>query len=254
LVDVIASLEPYRNTGEIVLYSNGMTHPAQARDQMAMRGFSNVYLLTDGLQGFLDHCLRPASLRNEPLPEEDAQQVTTWRNYFLADTTCPPGSLKQLSSDKLQPVTCGSISKLNTLGGIYLASQPFPDDLRLAQQGGVKTVVSLRFPDEIDWDEASVAKQSGMAFIDVPFKAPETLTDAVFDKTRTLLKDSSQRPLLLHCHSANRVGAIWLAHRVLDDGLSLADAEKEATAVGLKSPDYLAKAQDYVSRMQKAKP
>jgi protein tyrosine phosphatase (PTP) superfamily phosphohydrolase (DUF442 family) len=231
-----------------------MTHPAQARDQLAMRGFTNVYLLTDGLQGFLDRCLRPASLYNEPLTAERADQITTWRNYFLADTSCPPDSLKQLTADKLQPVVCGSIKKLTTLEGIYLASQPFPDDLRLVRQGGVKTVVSLRFPDEIDWDEDAVAQRSGLEFVDIPFKTPESLTDDVFDQTRRLLQDETKKPLLLHCHSANRVGAIWLAHRVLDGGLSLAAAEEEATAVGLKSPEYLTKAQDYIARSLKTMP
>ena len=251
LVDVIAKVEPYRNTGEIVLYSNGMTHAAQIRDQLAMRRFANAYLLTDGLQGFLDRCLRPVSLHQEPLPTERADKIATWRNYFLADTSCPPDSLKQLSTEKLQSVACGSIAKFHTLGGIYLASQPFPDDLRLARQGGVKTVVSLRFPSEIEWDEATVAQRYGLAFVEVPFKTPETLTDEVFDKTRTLLSDQAKKPLLLHCSTANRVGAIWMVHRVLEDGLSIVDAEQEAAKVGLKSPEYLAKAQDYIVRTRK---
>jgi len=40
-----------------------MTHPAQARDSLQRQGFNNVYLLTDGLQGFRDRCLKPVSLR-----------------------------------------------------------------------------------------------------------------------------------------------------------------------------------------------
>ena len=254
LANLLTSLQGYRNAGDIVLYSNGMTHPAQARDQMVMQGFPNVYLLTDGLQGFLDHCLRPASLYHEPVSAEHADQIATWRAYFLADTSCPPNSFNQSVADHLQPVQCGSIARLNTVDGIYLASQPYPDDLRLAGQAGIKTVVSLRFPDEIDWNEAAVVKRIGLAFIDVPFKKPETLTDEVFDKTRAALNDKSQRPLLLHCHSANRVGAVWLAHRVLDDGVSMTDAEQEATSAGLKSPEYLAKAKDYIARSQNKKP
>ena len=132
-----------------------------------------------------------------------------------------------------------------------MASQPFPDDLRLVQQGGVKTVVSLRFPNEIEWDEATVAQGYGLAFVEVPFKTPETLTGEVFDKTRMLLSDQAKKPLLLHCSTANRVGAIWMVHRVLDDGLALVDAEEEAAKVGLKSPEYLAKAQDYIMRTRK---
>lgn len=78
-----AYLAPHRNRGTIVLYSNGMTHPAQARDSLARRGYWNVYLLTDGLDGFFGRCLKPVSLRSGPVPPETIMQVSAWREYFL---------------------------------------------------------------------------------------------------------------------------------------------------------------------------
>lgn len=84
LADLPAALAPHQNAGTIVLYSNGMTHPAQARDALARMGFQNVYLLTDGLPGFVDRCLKPVSLRDEPLRPEDAARVNSWRAFFLA--------------------------------------------------------------------------------------------------------------------------------------------------------------------------
>ncbi|MBL6995541.1 sulfurtransferase, partial [Desulfobacula sp.] len=71
------------NLGMIVLYSNGMTHPAQARDVLFRMGFSNAYLLTDGLDGFINQCLRPVSLRPEPVPESNAREINQWRQFFL---------------------------------------------------------------------------------------------------------------------------------------------------------------------------
>jgi len=76
-------LEPHRDRGAIVLYSNGMTHPAQARDSLARLGFSNVFLLTDGLEGFFERCLKPASLRTEPVPPGLAARIGAWRAFFL---------------------------------------------------------------------------------------------------------------------------------------------------------------------------
>ena len=67
----------------MVLYSNGMTHPAQARDALARLGFRNVYILTDGLQGFIETCLKPVSLRSEPLPDDLAEKINQWRQFFL---------------------------------------------------------------------------------------------------------------------------------------------------------------------------
>jgi len=95
LPEVLDALAPYRNRGTIVLYSNGMTHPAQARDVLARAGFQNVYLLTDGLEGFKRRCLKPASLRDEPLGTPEAERVRAWRDFFLAEqapaTVAAPG-------------------------------------------------------------------------------------------------------------------------------------------------------------------
>ncbi len=84
LKDLHQSLASYRNVGTIVLYSNGMTHPAQARDSLYRLGFRNAYILTDGLDGFIQKCLTPTSLRREPLSQSMAAKVAAWRAYFLS--------------------------------------------------------------------------------------------------------------------------------------------------------------------------
>lgn len=87
IAQLAETLQPYRNRGLIVLYSNGMTHPAQARDSLQRQGFGNVYMLTDGLQGFRDRCLKPVSLRTEPLSAVDVARVNAWRAFFAPSTT-----------------------------------------------------------------------------------------------------------------------------------------------------------------------
>jgi len=84
LADLADYLQPYKNADTIVLYSNGMTHPAQARDSLYRSGFTNAYILTDGLNGFIERCLKPVSLRNEPLSEDMVLKVNNWRSYFLS--------------------------------------------------------------------------------------------------------------------------------------------------------------------------
>ena len=87
LSQLAEELAPHKNQGIIVLYSNGMTHPAQARDSLYRQGYGNVYLLTDGLQGFMERCLKPVSLRSEPLTPEAAARVRAWRAYFSPAAT-----------------------------------------------------------------------------------------------------------------------------------------------------------------------
>ena len=87
--DLPEFLAPHKNKGTIVLYSNGMTHPAQARDALARIGFTNAYLLTDGLQGFMQTVLKPVSLREMPLPAAQAAKVNAWRMFFLGNAPVP---------------------------------------------------------------------------------------------------------------------------------------------------------------------
>jgi uncharacterized protein (TIGR01244 family) len=151
-------------------------------------------------------------------------------------------------TQKLEKYECGTVERIHTLGGVFLASQPNSDDFKLAKEGGIKTVINLREKNELGWDEEAHVKKLGMAYHNLPFKTPAQLTDDVFDTARKVLRDESNKPILLHCGSGNRVGAIWLTHRVLDHGLTIEEALKEAETIGLRLPAFREKAKDYVAR------
>lgn len=157
-----------------------------------------------------------------------------------------------IATDTLEPHSCGTIERLHTCGGIFLASQPAAADFQLAKDAGMQTVLDLRKPDEgRGFDEPRIVRELGLAYVNLPFGSPDELTDEVFARGRELLA-RAQRPLLVHCHSSNRVGAIWLAWRALDGGLSWEAALAEARTVGLKTPALEAKARDYVERQRAA--
>jgi uncharacterized protein (TIGR01244 family) len=159
-----------------------------------------------------------------------------------------PAEHRAITTEALEPYECGSIARLHTLGGVFLASQPAPEDFAQAKKGGVRTVINLRHASEIKtFDERRAVEAEGMTYLNLPWNGPEELTDEVFDKAREYLK-TAERPILLHCSSANRVGAVWLPHRVLDGGLSWEAALAEARTIGLKSPELEAKAKGYISR------
>lgn len=84
-VDLRDYLYAMPRTTLIVLYSNGMTHSAQLRDSLFRQGFSNVKVLTDGLDGFKAHCLKPLSLRTTPTPPEMAHRIERCRLFFLSN-------------------------------------------------------------------------------------------------------------------------------------------------------------------------
>lgn len=87
---------------KVVLYSNGMTHPAQIRDEMHRQGVRNIYMLTDGLEGFKESCLKPVSLRSEPISPDLAKEIGEWRIYFegRADAASEQSSLSPFVNSK----------------------------------------------------------------------------------------------------------------------------------------------------------
>ena len=169
--------------------------------------------------------------------------------WIPASTSCSGEETQAAPTGQLEPYSCGEVQRIHTLGDIFLASQPSSDDFQHAVDGGIKTVMDLRLPDEDrGFDEPARVEELGMAYHNVAFRAADTLTDEVIDRALGLMRDEATHPMMIHCASANRVGAIWLAHRVLDGGLSWDDALAEAATVGLKNPDFEAKVRDYVER------
>ena len=174
--------------------------------------------------------------------------------YLAAQTTSPPqAATPQEQKTVLKKLAIGDIHPLHVWGNIYLAGQPTPDDLTRLKKLGIKTIINLRRTQELSWDEAALVKRLGMRYVHAPFQAPQELKPEVFDKVRQVLRDRRQRPVMLHCASSNRVGAIWYAYRVLDGQLLPNQAIKEAQIVGLRTPEYLLKAQAYVESVLQAK-
>lgn len=159
-----------------------------------------------------------------------------------------------LRAQSLEPAFLGSTEKVHRYGTIWLASQPAKEDLPLAGELGVLSVISLRKPGEIDWDEGAAVRELGLAYLNPAFESSEELTDEIFDTVRERLAAAAESPVLLHCGSANRVGAIWLAHRTLDGGLAYGDALCEAESVGLRSAALRERARSYIERRQEPRP
>lgn len=114
---------------------------------------------------------------------------------------------------------------------------------------GYRTILDLRGADEPrGFDERGQIETSGMRYINLPIKSP--VADEDFEQAREILNQPENRPLLIHCGSANRVGAIMLPHLVLDRGESRAEALRIATDIGLRSPELRDAALRYVSKQQ----
>jgi uncharacterized protein (TIGR01244 family) len=117
--------------------------------------------------------------------------------------------------------------------GLATGGQPSREALSRLRALGFRTVIDLRAEAEGLRDEEAAVKAQGLRYVWVPV-TPESLTLEDVRKVKGVLDDERAAPVLLHCSSANRVGAMWTVLRV-KEGLPLAEAEKEGERIGLKS-------------------
>jgi uncharacterized protein (TIGR01244 family) len=108
------------------------------------------------------------------------------------------------------------------LDGVCTGGRPRPQQLRQARAAGVKTVVSLCSPSERDdYDEGTLAAALGMRYLNIPVAGPGDLTLANASLLAEALHDAPGSPVLVHCASGNRVGALFALKAHLIDGLTI---------------------------------
>jgi uncharacterized protein (TIGR01244 family) len=105
------------------------------------------------------------------------------------------------------------------LEGVVSAGQPTPQELERAAAAGVRTVVNLRADGEAGFEwEAEAAERLGLRYVRIPIGGPGDLTRENAERLDAALREA-QGPVLVHCASGNRVGALlalreaWFAGR-----------------------------------------
>jgi protein tyrosine phosphatase (PTP) superfamily phosphohydrolase (DUF442 family) len=164
----------------------------------------------------------------------------------------PQGGWKSVP---VKPTDLGQTPNVHRCDDIFLAGQPGEEDLARLQEAGITKVINLRTDAEMTWDEANRLETIGIDLLSLPFRDPDDLTDQIFGAAREALRAAAgDAKVLLHCASANRVAAVWLTHRVLDQNVPLPQAQREAVKVGLRSEAYREKALDYIRHQRQDKP
>lgn len=131
---------------------------------------------------------------------------------------------------------------------LITAGQPTHQQLARLAAAGYRTVLDLRKPEEPrGFAEAEAVQTLGMEYVSLPVSY-EGLDDATFNRFRTLLRDRARRPIIVHCQSASRVGALLIPYLMLDQGRDREAAFELACAVGLRSAPLADAAFTYAER------
>lgn len=119
---------------------------------------------------------------------------------------------------------------------LSVAGQPTPEELqRFAAEGGTH-VIDLRGPGEDrGYDEAAAVEAAGMSYHNLPITGAAGLTRENVKKLDSLLTETSGGKTLLHCASANRVGALMALRARWLQGASMAEALEIGRRHGLTS-------------------
>lgn len=129
---------------------------------------------------------------------------------------------------------------------VATAGQPKIEQLSAVKEEGFHAIINLREPSEHDAEaEQAAAAKLGLRYISIPVKTADPKPEEV-DAFLKATDDPSIYPVFIHCGSGNRVGAFWMIRRVLVDGWTADDAEKEARQIGMKSPNLKEFALEYI--------
>lgn len=136
------------------------------------------------------------------------------------------------------------------LPGIVTAGQPDAEQLAELARNGVEVVVDLRAASEPrGYDEVAAVARAGMEYHHIPVVGG-AIGPRELEAVRDVLRRNAGRTILVHCKSANRVGAALIPYLMLDQHRSRDEAVAMARQIGLRSDELQRAALAHVDRLQ----
>ena len=127
--------------------------------------------------------------------------------------------------------------------------------LEQAAREGYKSVLNLRSPQEEGFmrDEQERATATGLEYVNIPV-SPNNMSEELADRVLQQI-DSLPKPLLTHCKSGLRSGAMSLMYLATKEGMSAEEAMDKGKEMGFdcdKSPQMKEFFKQYISQHQPA--
>jgi uncharacterized protein (TIGR01244 family) len=121
----------------------------------------------------------------------------------------------------------------NPLPGVITGGQPSQEQLEAAREAGYRTVINLRRPDERGVaDEPERVAELGMEYVSIPIAGEAGLTE---ENTRAFSRalEEAEYPVIVHCGSGNRIGALFALKAFYLDGKNGEEALEIGREAGL---------------------
>lgn len=124
---------------------------------------------------------------------------------------------------------------------MLLGPQPTDQDLQLAQQQGIKTIIDFRLPSETPAPNAELASRHGMDYVNIPVNKA-SLSMAQIDELDRVMQEKNG-PFLIHCASGARAAMLLCLSRAKKYRWNAERTFDEARAMGFdlqSSPEFAA--------------
>lgn len=132
-----------------------------------------------------------------------------------------------------------------------IAGQVTPEQLQAAKEAGYQAVLNLRVPGEQGFldNEETQAQAAGLSYINIPVSPNEM--SQVAERVITQLEELP-KPVLVHCGSALRAGAMVLAYMGTRQGKTAEEVLEQARQAGFtvldSKPPMKQFVEDYINQ------
>lgn len=147
--------------------------------------------------------------------------------HFLIASLMLPLSFQVCADDAGIPEVADAVSPVP---GIVSSGRISSGDISELERTGIRHVIDLRLDTETpDFDEAAAVRKAGMSYSHLPIRGATDLTEENVRSFDALLR-ASDRPVLVHCASGNRVGAMaalraaWIEKRSVEEAIAIGKA------------------------------
>ena len=155
---------------------------------------------------------------------------------FATMATAMSACAEQASEPTLDTATISALPIKNfqqVEPNVYSAGQPTEDQIKQLAESGVKVMINLRPESELSFDEQALVVSLGMEYVSIPVAGAEGVSPENANRLASALEAVEGKPTVVHCGSANRVGALVALDEALNHGASVDDAIAKGKDWGL---------------------
>jgi len=147
---------------------------------------------------------------------------------------------KKVSTDIVQVKILkpfGNLEQVYQIENLYFAGQPDKATLEHFRSLGGETVINLRDPSELKFNERLMVHDLGLRYYNFPVPGKQPVNPSIMLATSWAIEHEGKVPIFVHCSSGNRAAVALAAHLTRKLGLTQDEAVSISERSGLTHPN-----------------